>query len=247
MLCCDTCTLVFHLNCVRPKLTAVPKGQWRCAHCIIEDSDEEEDSAKKQEARAAVTAMLNLSKGLESDDEGDAKFNEEDIPTCRSENIGEITIAHSGRKFILRKTAKKQISELGRYNSLGEALENLPAVQQMKSLLRSKRARASDEVDNQLFCTNCVDDPSIEICCFCGCKTCYGKFDSHLLILCDHCDRETHTYCLHPPLNAVPSEEPWYCETCRSLEHIQREGIDCPALPCPAVSLYVTSIATVSL
>jgi chromodomain-helicase-DNA-binding protein 4 len=38
LLCCDTCTLVFHLKCLRPKLATVPKGNWSCAHCIIEVS-----------------------------------------------------------------------------------------------------------------------------------------------------------------------------------------------------------------
>jgi hypothetical protein len=36
LLCCDTCTLVFHLKCLRPKLSTVPKGRWSCPHCIID-------------------------------------------------------------------------------------------------------------------------------------------------------------------------------------------------------------------
>jgi hypothetical protein len=36
LLCCDTCTLVFHLKCLRPKLSIVPKGRWSCPHCIID-------------------------------------------------------------------------------------------------------------------------------------------------------------------------------------------------------------------
>lgn len=38
LLCCDTCTLVFHLECIRPKLSAVPKGRWSCPHCIVDVS-----------------------------------------------------------------------------------------------------------------------------------------------------------------------------------------------------------------
>jgi hypothetical protein len=45
-------------------------------------------------------------------------------------------------------------------------------------------------------------------------QKCFGKFDSNLLILCDHCERETHTYCLEPPLAAVPDTDPWYCQSC---------------------------------
>ena len=37
LLCCDTCTLVFHWDtCLRPKLTAIPKGKWSCSYCIVE-------------------------------------------------------------------------------------------------------------------------------------------------------------------------------------------------------------------
>ena len=38
LLCCDTCTLVFHLNCLRPKISSIPKGKWSCAHCIADVS-----------------------------------------------------------------------------------------------------------------------------------------------------------------------------------------------------------------
>ena len=36
LLCCDTCSLVFHLKCIRPKLLNIPKGKWSCAHCIVD-------------------------------------------------------------------------------------------------------------------------------------------------------------------------------------------------------------------
>ncbi|KAJ1428067.1 the 2nd Phd domain from Mi2b with C terminal loop replaced By corresponding loop from Wstf, partial [Ochromonadaceae sp. CCMP2298] len=35
LLCCDTCSLVFHVRCIRPKLGAVPKGKWSCAYCVL--------------------------------------------------------------------------------------------------------------------------------------------------------------------------------------------------------------------
>ena len=38
LLCCDTCTLVFHLRCIRPKLQTVPKGKWSCPYCVIDVS-----------------------------------------------------------------------------------------------------------------------------------------------------------------------------------------------------------------
>lgn len=45
-----------------------------------------------------------------------------------------------------------------------------------------------------------------------GCAVC-GKDDDHsTLLLCEGCETESHTYCLDPPLSAVP-EEDWFCGT----------------------------------
>ncbi|KAL3908500.1 MAG: hypothetical protein SGILL_008457 [Bacillariaceae sp.] len=46
-----------------------------------------------------------------------------------------------------------------------------------------------------------------------GCTVC-GRDDDHSnLLLCEGCETETHTYCLDPPLDAVP-EDDWFCERC---------------------------------
>ena len=55
-------------------------------------------------------------------------------------------------------------------------------------------------------------------------QKCYGKYDSNLLILCDHCERETHTYCLDPALSEVPTEDPWYCQSCLADGVSEAEG-----------------------
>jgi hypothetical protein len=31
VLCCDTCSNVYHLHCTRPPLRAMPAGRWSCA------------------------------------------------------------------------------------------------------------------------------------------------------------------------------------------------------------------------
>jgi hypothetical protein len=111
--------------------------------------------------------MRNLSYGVDTDVEDEDE--EEVVPMLRSSNIGEVTIAHTGKKFIVRKNARKQISELGRYNTLEEAMQNLPSREHIRSYLQAKRNRAEDDED-ELWCTYCIDDPSIELCSFCGCK-----------------------------------------------------------------------------
>jgi len=43
-----------------------------------------------------------------------------------------------------------------------------------------------------------------------GCLAC-GEDDDHAnLLLCEACNAEYHTYCLEPPLRAVPNGD-WYC------------------------------------
>jgi hypothetical protein len=33
LLCCDTCPLLFHTECVVPPLKKVPRGKWSCPKC----------------------------------------------------------------------------------------------------------------------------------------------------------------------------------------------------------------------
>jgi len=52
--------------------------------------------------------MSRIQNGLESDDEAGESC-------LRIGSIGEVTIIHSGRKYIVRKSSRKQIIEIGRY------------------------------------------------------------------------------------------------------------------------------------
>ncbi|XP_019428002.1 PREDICTED: methyl-CpG-binding domain-containing protein 9-like [Lupinus angustifolius] len=45
------------------------------------------------------------------------------------------------------------------------------------------------------------------------CKVCGIDRDDDSVLLCDTCDAEYHTYCLHPPLARIP-EGNWYCPSC---------------------------------
>lgn len=47
-----------------------------------------------------------------------------------------------------------------------------------------------------------------------GCLAC-GEDDDHAnLLLCEACNAEYHTYCLEPPLRAVPMGD-WFCDDCK--------------------------------
>lgn len=46
-----------------------------------------------------------------------------------------------------------------------------------------------------------------------SCKVCDIDKDDDLVLLCDVCDAEYHTYCLNPPLSVIPVGN-WQCPTC---------------------------------
>jgi PHD-finger len=43
-----------------------------------------------------------------------------------------------------------------------------------------------------------------------GCLICGNDDDHNNLMLCEGCNDEYHTYCLDPPLPAVPADD-WFC------------------------------------
>lgn len=186
LLCCDTCNLVFHLACTRPKLSAAPKGKWSCSHCIVDGVA----AGDKGAAKIALRSMSRIARGIDSGDEGDDHAE-------RIMRSGEVTVIRSGKRFIVRRTTRSQIVELGRYDSIEKALSSL----------------SPDAEDEELWCMFCLDDPNIKLCAFCGCRCCFGKHDVDYLLLCDGCNEETHTYCLSPQLTAIPNSN-WFCAPC---------------------------------
>lgn len=57
-----------------------------------------------------------------------------------------------------------------------------------------------------------------------GCLSC-GEDDDHAnLLLCETCNAEYHTYCLSPPLRAVPAGD-WYCAECK-IPAFEDDGLD---------------------
>lgn len=59
-----------------------------------------------------------------------------------------------------------------------------------------------------------------------GCLAC-GEDDDHAnLLLCEACNAEYHTYCLDPPLRAVPAGD-WYCSECKaSMGNFDEDGLE---------------------
>lgn len=62
---------------------------------------------------------------------------------------------------------------------------------------------------NDPECNSCGGDPDKK-CHSCSCRTCGGKQEPNMQLLCDECNMAYHIYCLDPPLEKIPEEEYWY-------------------------------------
>ena len=47
-------------------------------------------------------------------------------------------------------------------------------------------------------------------------QVCQSRADAPRMLLCDGCDQGFHIYCLQPRLHAVPDDDEWYCQTCKT-------------------------------
>ncbi|CAH8440855.1 unnamed protein product [Schistosoma turkestanicum] len=66
-----------------------------------------------------------------------------------------------------------------------------------------------------------------------NCQVCDRPDDEAHLLLCDHCDRGYHTYCLPTPLSSIPDGD-WFCPECLRQEVVLPE----------TVTTNVTSVTT---
>lgn len=66
-----------------------------------------------------------------------------------------------------------------------------------------------------------------------NCEVCHRPDDEAHLLLCDHCDRGYHTYCLPTPLSSIPDGD-WFCPEC------YRQGI----VPLEIITTDVASTTT---
>uniref|UniRef100_A0A7I4YQ36 PHD and RING finger domain-containing protein 1 n=1 Tax=Haemonchus contortus TaxID=6289 RepID=A0A7I4YQ36_HAECO len=85
-------------------------------------------------------------------------------------------------------------------------LEGKPTLRKVQKMEQPAEAEPFDE-------TNPLD--------FTVCEICSGGTHEELLLICDQCDRGFHTFCLTPPLDAVPTSEQWFCPRCEESRMMQ--------------------------
>lgn len=125
LVCCDLCPLVFHQRCIRPSLASLPKGSWVCAYCQLKRGSR----AEREEAKQAIIQMSLLTRGYTQAAQSDALTSTTHAgldnaeaaasnpptlpPACllRIARTGTATIVHLGKKYVVRRTLRKQIKD----------------------------------------------------------------------------------------------------------------------------------------
>lgn len=91
LLCCSTCNLVFHLNCVRPSLKSVPPDSWSCAHCDATGvTGLKKDNRQRKRATTAVREMNKLMESVKTD----SKKSDERQETIKTSDSKDISTDH---------------------------------------------------------------------------------------------------------------------------------------------------------
>ena len=58
LICCDSCSRVFHSNCHKPKIYSLPEGEWTCMYCTKPRPSREKKSGQKPRYNDSMIALL---------------------------------------------------------------------------------------------------------------------------------------------------------------------------------------------
>jgi hypothetical protein len=200
---CTKCTRSYHMECVRPRPSRPgkePKASYVCNYCIVE----KKTGDVKEAAQRSLRLQRRLTAGLSVGDEKNLE---------KVEKKDETVVTKTGKRYAVRKTAKGQIVEVARCDTIEQALHALMTEGTSSAVARRK---FDSEAQEGSLCTACFDDEAVQTCVFCGCRKCFGKHDSANILVCDGCDEEWHLYCLTPPLLSVPTTSQWHCSKCKT-------------------------------
>jgi len=239
LICCTTCDLLFHKNCIRPVIKTSIPNDWSCAHCdSMGITGLKKDSRQRKRAAIAVREMAkmkansssssssrnkNAKDGSMEDHVDDNKLGRDLSPKRQRRQTSLFNIVQKGGGDA-KDSKHEEGDDAQDTNDDGEAGQpdaictDFPVISRedippeiLKKL--SPKGLNSNSKHGQFHCKFCADNESFETCCFCACRVCFSKRDRTSTILCDICDAEYHIGCLSPPLRNIPKDE-WFCPTC---------------------------------
>lgn len=169
---------------------------------IEEDNDEEEDM-EDMEYKPPSGGNYGTRRSKYKTDNADSEIDYNKNPELRK-----LQFLAPGPK-ISGKTGRVK-KQSGKYNK--DDYISLPSdTVNIQGLTRRKAAQVKKTKESNIFdvVASFVDDYR--------CNICDNGDDEHSMLLCDSCDSSYHTFCLIPPLTAIPPGD-WRCPKCLAKE-----------------------------
>uniref|UniRef100_A0A8C2HHJ4 PHD finger protein 14 n=2 Tax=Cyprinus carpio TaxID=7962 RepID=A0A8C2HHJ4_CYPCA len=197
LLLCDTCKLHYHLGCLDPPLTRMPKktknSYWQCSEC---------DQASSDEADIAMETLPDGTKRSRRQIKGPIKF----IPQEMSPEPKKLQVR--GTVSMITPVIMTKCHFPFDQRTRGQKRKRMSICEEEKIEEPSPRERRQRQ--STLQKKPKADDTRTE------CTTCKGPGDNENLVRCDECQLCYHFGCLDPPLKKSPKQTGygWICQEC---------------------------------
>ncbi|KAE8596342.1 hypothetical protein XENTR_v10016065 [Xenopus tropicalis] len=238
LLLCDTCKLHYHLGCLDPPLTRMPKktknSYWQCSEC-------DQAGSSDIEADFAMETLPDGTKRSRRQIKEPIKFVSQDMPQdTKKTPLRSTKHCYRGRRksshFVTSDdlTSEKQSLDSSRQSELqhehtqrGDVLSRTRGQKRRRSFMleeekleeRTPRERRRRQ-PMALHKKPKSDDLRTE------CAVCKGTGDNENLVRCDECTLCYHFGCLDPPLKKSPKQTGygWICQECDSTSSKEDES-----------------------
>ncbi|RXM33283.1 PHD finger protein 21A, partial [Acipenser ruthenus] len=227
LLMCDTCSRVYHLDCLDPPLKTIPKGMWICPKC-------QDQILKKEEAipwpgtLAIVHSYIAYKAAKEEEKQklvkwsAELKQEREQLEQRVKQLSNSITKCMETKNTILARQKDMQ-SSLEKVKRLIRLIQGID----LAKSIDTNAEGISNGTDCVVVNNNKTSEPSPppagdiheDFCTVCR--------RSGQLLMCDTCSRVYHLDCLDPPLKTIPKGM-WICPKCQDQILKKEEAIPWP-------------------
>ncbi|KAG8443082.1 hypothetical protein GDO86_011776 [Hymenochirus boettgeri] len=201
LLLCDTCKLHYHLGCLDPPLTRMPKktknSYWQCSEC-------DQAGSSDMEADFAMETLPDGTKRSRRQIKEPVKFVSQDMQQdakrtpLRKHRRKKLTFGDS-EELKTEKRTRGQKRKRSFFLEEEKPEERIPRERRQRQSLSLQKKPKSDDLRTE-------------------CASCKGIGDNENLVRCDECRLCYHFGCLDPPLKKSPKQTGygWICQECDS-------------------------------
>ena len=222
LLACDVCQKSYHLACLDPPLSRMPKKTklygWQCSDCLPESTDEElekVDADAPRQLRTKISKPKKFRNGAADPEDPEtpvaapAKVKKQASTSAKRSASPSTSAAEQPKKRFKLITPRAPQPEQETEQSSPVRDPDLPA--ELPRVRPPQRVYKKQDTDKR---TNC--------------HACNEAGDNESLVRCDECRRCFHFSCLDPPCSKSPKRRgySWYCQDCDLPSDAEEEKAD---------------------